>query len=89
MNTIKWIGGGIGTRYKILGIKVLARNFFRPMYGVQDFAGRIISLVARSLILVWRLGIMVVWAAGGLFLLIAWIGGPLLAIYQLVWGYKV
>jgi len=30
-----------------------------------------------------------VWAAGGLFLLIAWIGGPLLAIYQLVWGYKV
>lgn len=38
-----------------LALTLLLRNFFRPMFGVQDRSGRIISLFMRLILILGRL----------------------------------
>jgi len=82
-SVVKYFGRWLAEKYQTLAIRILLRNFFKPMYGVDDFAGRMISLFARALILAWRLGIWFLWLIGCLCLMAAWIGAPALAVYQL------
>lgn len=82
--TLKYFVNFLGEKFEALAIQILLRNFFKPMYGVDDFAGRMISFFARSILLFWRLGIWFLWFIWSLFLIIAWIGTPILAVYKLM-----
>jgi len=71
-----------------LGFTVWVRNWFVPMYGQADFAGRLISFFIRTVQIIVRGLVMLLWIIIGLALMSAWLALPVAIIlataYQLL-----
>jgi len=72
----RWCGRGLRYRWESAGLAVWLANFFVPMYGQHDLAGRLVSVVMRFVVLIGRLAGLVVEAAGYGLLLSAWVVLP-------------
>jgi len=75
---------GVKTGAHRLAIKILFRYWFKPMYGQTDWQGKIISFFMRTVLLVWRLLLFLIWLAVMIAILLVYIGLPILAVYQIV-----
>lgn len=54
VRTARGVFYAIAHRWYNLGLGLWIKNIFRPMYGQEDFQGRLISLFFRILVLGWR-----------------------------------
>ncbi|MEI7498529.1 MAG: hypothetical protein WCK11_04600 [Candidatus Falkowbacteria bacterium] len=72
---------------KAWGFLVWVRNIFRPMYGLTDFAGVVISILVRIVQIIFRGVIMLFWVIFLLGCLAFWLVLPLAVIYQI--GYQL
>jgi hypothetical protein len=72
---------------KSWGFLVWVRNIFRPMYGLTDFAGVVISILVRIVQIIFRGIIMLFWVIFLLGCLVFWLILPLAVIYQI--GYQL
>lgn len=66
--------------WRALALGIWFRNIFTPMYGDHSILGRVISLVMRLVVLVWKLARMAIWTMIILALLIIWAGAPVYVI---------
>lgn len=73
VETVRWCGRGLRFRWESAGIAVWLANFFVPMYGQHDLAGRLVSVVMRFFVLIGRLIGLFVEAIGYGLLLSFWI----------------
>lgn len=80
----RWCARGLRFRWESAGITVWVRNFFVPMYGQYDLAGRLVSVVMRFAVLIGRLIGLVVEAVGYGLLLIAWVLLPTVSLLLLL-----
>lgn len=64
-----------------LGLSIWMKNMFTPMYGDRSFIGRLISFLARVVILIWRLIWFFFWTVLILAVLAIWIVGPIAIVY--------
>lgn len=73
---------------RALGLSVWLKNIFVPMYGQNDFSGRLISFFIRLFQVIFRGLALLLWIVLALLVLLAWLSLPLLLlaaiIYQLV-----
>lgn len=69
---------------KSIGFTVWLKNILRPMYGQYDFFGIIISIVIRSVQIIFRGLIMLIWIGLSLLALAAWLALPLIVAYQIM-----
>lgn len=71
-----------------LGLSVWVKNWFVPMYGQRDIAGRVISFFIRTVQIIARSLVLLFWIIIGLGIIIAWLALPVLIIlasaYQLL-----
>jgi hypothetical protein len=67
---------GLRYRWQSAGLSVWLANFFVPMYGQHDLAGRLVSVVMRFVVLVGRSIGLFVEAIGYLILLVTWVFLP-------------
>jgi len=77
IETVRWCLRGLRYRWDSAGLTVWLANFFVPMYGQHDLAGRLVSVVMRFVVLVARLIGLVVEGVGYLLLLVAWVLLPI------------
>ncbi|HLC99729.1 hypothetical protein A2841_02155 [Candidatus Kaiserbacteria bacterium RIFCSPHIGHO2_01_FULL_48_10] len=82
--TLQRFGERVGTRSRALALGIQVANLFRPMYADYSIQGRIISFVARILILIFRLLEMAFFIAGYLIMLLLWIFLPVIVIASLL-----
>lgn len=68
---------------KVLGLKIWLTNLFKPMYGQQDWQGKLISFFMRLIQLVFRTIIMIIWIIIVFVLFIIWIILPVFVVYQI------
>ncbi len=66
-----------------LGLKILLKYWFKPMYGQRDWQGKIISLIMRTFHLFWNLVLMIVWLIVMTAVFAIYIILPVLIVYQL------
>lgn len=76
----RWCARGLRYRWESAGIAVWVKNFFVPMYGQYDLAGRLVSVVMRFAVLIGRLIGLVIEAAGYCLLLIVWVLLPAVSL---------
>ncbi|MBI4281208.1 hypothetical protein HY625_00115 [Candidatus Uhrbacteria bacterium] len=88
VRTVRGIGRAIAERQQSLALLLWIANLFRPMYGQEDWQGKIISFVFRILILLWRLLLFFVWLALMGVVLFCYLALPLLALYGIVQNLK-
>ena len=67
-----------------LGIRVNLINLFRPMYGQQDWQGKIISFFMRVFLLIFRFLAMLIYLIIILILFILWLVLPPLIVFELL-----
>lgn len=53
MLTLRRVKGFMGNRAADFGVRYWLKNLFRPMYGVSDLQGRIISFFMRLVVIFW------------------------------------
>jgi hypothetical protein len=68
-----------------LGWSVWAANLFTPMYAQADFAGRLISLAARSVQLLARSLLLLAWVTVATVLLVLYFAVPVIAVAQVIY----
>lgn len=76
IETVRWCMRGLRYRWQSAGLSVWLANFFVPMYGQHDLAGRLVSVVMRFVVLVGRSIGLFVEAIGYLILLVTWVFLP-------------
>lgn len=80
----EWVRQRLSYRWRALAFRFWASHLFQPMYGQSDIAGRMISVVMRFLVLIWRIFVL----AGALLLyalaLMAWFFLPAVVVAVLV-----
>ncbi len=88
VRALKGIGRSIAERQQSLALLLWIANLFRPMYGQEDWQGKIISFVFRVLILFWRLLLFFAWLALMGVVLVGYCILPVLALYGIVQNLK-
>ena len=68
-----------------LSIRILLRNFFKPMYGDYTRSGRIISFFMRLFVFVFRLIGLVIWSAVLCALFAFWLLVIPLVLYRILY----
>lgn len=76
----RWCARGLRFRWESAGIAVWVKNFFVPMYGQYDLAGRLVSVVMRFAVLIGRLIGLVIEAVGYGLLLMVWVLLPAVSL---------
>lgn len=79
----RWCARGLRYRWESAGIAVWLSNFFVPMYGQYDLAGRLVSVVMRFVVLIGRLIGLIAEAVGYTLLLAAWVILPIASLILL------
>ncbi len=74
---VMWLWGS-------LGLRILIKSYFKPMFGDRSFWGRSISIVMRTIELVFNLAIISVWAGLMISILLIWLALPAIAVWQLI-----
>lgn len=60
------------------------RNIFVPIFGADDWQGRIVSFFLRLINVIIRGFMLCLWIACVLFLFLLWIGLPIFFVYMLI-----
>lgn len=84
LEVVKYAFNFLVHRESGLGFLIWAANLFTPMYGQTDLAGRLISLLVRSIQIVLRGSIMLVWVFMAIILVLGWLAAPILLINGLI-----
>jgi hypothetical protein len=84
MEAARWCARGLQYRWESAGLVVWMRNFFVPMYGQHDLAGRLVSVVMRFVVLIGRLVGLLVEAIGYGLLLFVWVLLPAVSLILLI-----
>ncbi len=71
-------------RARAYGFGIWIRNFFVPMYGQHDLAGRLISVLMRTVVLIGRTFAIILEALVYLLGLLLWLAAPFLIILFIV-----
>ncbi|MCR4280664.1 MAG: hypothetical protein NUV82_04580 [Candidatus Komeilibacteria bacterium] len=77
-------GRGIKTGSQRLGVGVMFRYWFKPMYGQTDWQGKIISFFMRSAVLFGRTIMLLIWTMVVLVGLAIYIILPVAIVYLIV-----
>jgi hypothetical protein len=64
-------------------LTIWVKNLFVPMYGQNDWQGRIVSFFMRLAQIIGRLIMVGLWAIVGLALVALWIAAPIAIVWQL------
>lgn len=84
LEAARWCARGLRYRWESAGIAIWVKNFFVPMYGQHDLAGRLVSVFMRLVVLVGRLIGLIMEATGYALLLAAWVLLPIVSLILLV-----
>jgi len=76
---IQWGMDGLNYRYQQYALKLWVKNFFIPMYGQYDFAGRLVSVFMRAVVIAGRSIALVLEGVVYLIVIIVWVIIPPLA----------
>lgn len=74
---------GIRTQFHNLGIIIMFKYLFKPMFGERSRSGRIISFFMRSLLLFWRLFLFLILTGVRVVLVLLWIILLPFAVWQI------
>ena len=80
----RWCARGLRFRWESAGIVVWVKNFFVPMYGQHDLAGRLVSVAMRFVVLIGRLIGLIVETVGYGLLLLTWVLLPISSLILFV-----
>ena len=75
----------VSNTWERLAIGLFIKYFFKPMYGDYSWQGRIISLVMRFLLILYKSFRMIFWATWYLIIFILWIIILPLSIILIIW----
>lgn len=75
---------GLGALSHNLGLKIMFKYLFKPMFGERSRSGRIISFFMRLILLFWRLFLFLLGAGGRLLLFVLWVVLPIIALWQII-----
>lgn len=67
-----------------LGLTVWLKNFFKPMFGQNDWQGRLVSLFMRLIQVIFRFVAWLLWDLLALAIFFFWIALPLFLIWQVL-----
>ncbi len=76
LGVLGWAQRGLAYRWRASAFSLWIGHFFVPMYGQYDWAGRIVSVVMRFVVLIWRLVALIVEAFAYAFALSFWLLVP-------------
>ena len=76
LGVVRWAARSLSYRFRGYAISLWVRNLFVPMYGTRDWAGRLISLVMRIVVILARSLAFMVEAIVYLSLILAWFFAP-------------
>lgn len=68
---------------KVIGLNVWLTNLFRPMFGVRDWQGRIISFFMRLVQIIFRSIATLIWVVIMLAVFIIYLLLPVFIVYQI------
>ncbi|PIY78751.1 MAG: hypothetical protein COY82_00825 [Parcubacteria group bacterium CG_4_10_14_0_8_um_filter_35_7] len=71
-----------GERYFALRVWLL--NLFKPMYGQEDWQGRLISFFMRTIVLIFRFFLMVIWVCLVTILFLIYLILPIFVISKII-----
>ncbi|MDA2922056.1 hypothetical protein MYX07_02185 [Patescibacteria group bacterium AH-259-L07] len=74
---------GIRTLFHNLGIIIMFKYLFKPMFGERSHSGRIISFFMRLLLLFWRLFLFLILTGVRVVLVLLWIMLLPFAVWQI------
>ena len=78
---LKWTFGEIAAAQEFLGVRIWVVNIFKPMYGQQDIASKIISFFMRVFQIILRLIILLLFCVFYLLIFIIYLALPAVVIY--------
>lgn len=84
---LAWGGRTLRGWRRAVGLGLWARSLFVPMYGQDDWQGRIISFAMRLVILMGRLLELSLGAVAVLIAILAYLALPIVAIAQVIRGF--
>ena len=84
LRVVRWWWAQLGEGAKRLSLRVLISHWMQPMYGQYDVAGRIISLVLRTVVLLWHVLVMNIWIVMVTVALTVYVLLPVVAVWQLL-----
>lgn len=87
LRLLKGVGGFWRDQEQSLGFLVWAKNWFRPMYGQYDWAGRIISFFVRTVQIIFRAFILAIWLILLIIILLLWLAAPVLLLLALAFQF--
>lgn len=67
-----------------LGVGIWIKNLFKPMFGVRDWQGRIISFIVRIIQIIFRSIFLLIYVIFSIFLFFLWILLPIFIILQII-----
>ena len=70
-------------REKSLGFRIWVKNIFVPMYGQNDWAGRLISFLVRIVQIIFRLLVLLFWLGIFMLTISVWLSFPILLFIAL------
>lgn len=82
--TLRGLGRALSRRSHALALGLWIANLFKPMYGQEDWQGKLVSLFFRFLILFWRLFLLLVWVVVLLIACLFYVALPAIAIYGII-----
>lgn len=85
---LRWVGGVLGNHlagveYR-LGVRLMIKNIWRPMYGDRTRSGRVISFFMRLVLIIGKGLVLLVWASVIVALGLVWLAGPLVTLGLIV-----
>ncbi|PWB38503.1 MAG: hypothetical protein C3F02_04070 [Parcubacteria group bacterium] len=72
-----------------LALGLLLRNFFKPMFGVQDRTGRLISLFMRFILVLGRLILFLLLVIFYLLVVLFWVVLPVIVAAGLYYNFRI
>ncbi|MFA5126746.1 MAG: hypothetical protein WC465_01925 [Patescibacteria group bacterium] len=83
-NTMLYLVQGLKNSNYSLGLSLLLKNIFQPMYGQYDRAGRAISLLMRLLIIIYKLILFIFILAYYVAVVLFWLVLPPLVVWGVI-----
>ena len=69
-----------------LGLSIWIKNIFKPMFGQQDWQGRLISFFLRLVQIIFRLIVFLGWIVFAVFSFLFWLAMPIFLIFEFIFN---
>lgn len=84
MSVLRWVGRSLAYRWRGYAIGLWMRNFFTPMYGAYDWAGRLISVIMRAVVIIARCIALLIEALLYVAVVFVWFFAPVACLIALL-----